>query len=129
MPACSQSGYRWETRGMLRRPHGWPGISCSHSIEPAFHGLRSVIVGCHVDRMTSHATTAKPAARTKAPTDESRLSESKPDPAANVKTRRGNPSRPVQCIGRNVALKPMKTSQNEIRPNVGESCREHASGK
>lgn len=70
-----------------------------------------------------------PAANTKAPTDETRLSQSQPSPPGKVKMRRGMPSRPVRCIGTKVTLKPTNVSQNAQRPSRSESWRPVTAGK
>src|SRR5690606_24361103 len=115
-PGSSQSGWRLLIGGMLRTLYGAAGSSAAHSSPSERHGfLPAGTPRCFVQNAVAmHDST--PATTTTLPSEDRRFRESQPSPDAYVYTRRGIPSSPVRCIGRNVVLKPTKSSQNVSRP-------------
>ncbi len=114
--SCSHSGWRLLTEGSAANCASGGGEDCDHSSVSANQGLSPAGSPFLRLRMTSMTKTSTPSAKPNAPIVDSRLGKSQPRPAGYVYTRRGIPSRPLTCIGKNASWKKTNISQKLRRP-------------
>src|SRR5437899_5265730 len=119
----SQSGRRPVTAGMLEKFSGGGGEVVAHSRVNASHGSSPAISPERRlrTRLTKKMTIA--IARIAAPIVDRRFNGPQPVLAAYVNTRRGIPTAPSQCCGRNVRLNPTKVIQKCHRPRTSSRSR------
>src|SRR5262249_43318374 len=109
-----QNSSRCVTTGTWRKLYSGGGDDVDHSRVRASHGSLGGTGPRIVVKMTftRYVNTAR--AMMNAPIVATRLSVSQPIPFGYVYVRRGSPSKPRKCIGKNVRLNPMTISQNVV---------------
>src|ERR1041385_8102084 len=116
--AASHTAFGPLTTGRCRKLYAGGGEATDHSSVSAFHGFAPAATPPRRLTRKLMMVMSTEIAMNAAPAEASALIEAQCIPGWYVYTRLGMPSSPRICMGKNVTLKPMSSSQNESFPSL-----------